>query len=85
VFLSLLVWDFYIKVYKLFKTRDYMDYKNSQRPEYDPCSETSHPPTRIVKQPTEEEIRPTANEQRLLQNLLDWQERSAKANHFLPG
>jgi hypothetical protein len=39
--------------------------------------------TRIVSQPSEEDLIPTEREKRLLQELFDWQERSSKTHWIL--
>ena len=39
--------------------------------------------TKIVSQPSKQDLVPTKKEQRLLQDLFDWQERSSKTHWIL--
>ena len=46
-------------------------------------TETKDTKTRIITQPSEEDLKPTEREKQLLQDIFDWYERSAKTDWIL--
>ena len=57
--------------------------KHSQKSADQPAESSVKVSTKIVNQPSEEDLVPTEREKRLLQDLFDWQERSSKTHWIL--
>jgi len=57
--------------------------KHSQESVSQPAKLSGKVSTKIVSQPSEENLIPTEREKRLLQELFEWQERSSKTHWIL--
>lgn len=74
--------DLYLK--EIGKRRDFMEQHQSKKRSASQSKKgTSKSISRIVRQPSEEDLIPTEREQQLLQELFDWQKRSRETNWIL--